>query len=108
MKVKFRFQKRSSVAITTIACASSILMLVKRFGYPEDELIKTIWISLGFLVTIIFIAAALALLIRYFANKNSLDFDEMTDGVDGKEEVSKLETPDSDIADEDAAAGSSK
>lgn len=75
MKVKFRFQKRSSVVITTLACASSILMLVKRFGYPEEELVKTIWISAGFLLLIILLAGVVALGIRYLHRRQVEDFD---------------------------------
>lgn len=67
MKFKVRFQKRSSVIITILACASSILMLVKRFGFPEEQVVQIVWISFGFLIVIMLFAAVIALFFRWLA-----------------------------------------
>ncbi len=69
MKFKLHFQRRYSVLITIIACAASILMLVKRFGFPEDQLVQILWLSLGFLLLIIVVAAPVALLMRWLASR---------------------------------------
>ncbi len=83
MKFKVRFQRRYSVMITIIACASSILMMVKRFGFPEEQVVQIIWVSLGFLLAIILIAAPIAFLGRWIAErgekKASLDQIEQKD-----------------------------
>ena len=83
MKFKIHFQRRYSVLITIIACASSILMLVKRFGFPEERLLQILWVSLGLLLTIILVAAPVALLMRWLASRHD---DEMhgDDGIEGE------------------------
>ncbi|MFL0799276.1 MAG: hypothetical protein K6L80_02395 [Agarilytica sp.] len=83
MKFKVRFQRRYSVMITIIACASSILMMVKRFGFPEEQVVQIIWVSLGFLVAIILVAAPIAFLGRWIAERadkqENLDHIEQND-----------------------------
>ncbi len=83
MKFKIHFQRRYSVLITIIACASSILMLVKRFGFPEERLLQILWVSLGLLLAIILVAAPVALLMRWLASRHD---DEMhgDDGIEGE------------------------
>ncbi len=76
MKFKVHFQRRLSVIITIFACASSILMMVKRFGFPEEEVINSIWISAGFLVVIIFIAVIIAFVIRLISDKREKELAE--------------------------------
>ncbi len=74
MKFKIRFQRRYSVFITIIACASSILMLVKRFGFPEEDVVQIVWICVGFLVAIICVAAPVAFISRWLSDRSEKDF----------------------------------
>lgn len=80
MKFKLRFQRRFSVFITIFACASSILMLVKRFGFPEEEVGQILGICFGFLVVIILLAAPIAFFSRWFADRSErLDVEAQQD-----------------------------
>ena len=70
LKIKIRFNRRYSTFITLLACAFSLSMMVRTFGFPVEELTKIGVISLISLVSIVLIAAPLALLLRYIANKH--------------------------------------
>lgn len=53
-------------------------MLVKRFGFPEEDVVQIVWICAGFLFAIICIAAPVAFVSRWLADRSEQDyFDEL-------------------------------
>lgn len=69
MKIKIRFNKRHGLITTLLACAFSIWMMVRSFGFPADQVMKIAWICLLFLAAIIIISAPIALVSRWLADR---------------------------------------
>ena len=72
MKFKIRFQRRYSVFITLMACAASVVMMMRNFGLPEETVIKYAWICLFLLAAILVVAAPLALIMRWLSNRREI------------------------------------
>lgn len=49
-------------------------MLVKRFGFPEEDVIQIVWICVGFLAAIICVAAPVAFFSRWLADRSNKEF----------------------------------
>lgn len=73
MKFKIRFQRRFSVMITIIACASAIYMMMKNFGYPQERVVEIAITSFILLGAILAIALPVALLLRWLSNRRERD-----------------------------------
>ena len=73
MKFKIRFQRRFSVMITIIACASAIYMMVKNFGFPQERVLEIAVTSVILLGAILVIALPVALVIRWVNNRRERD-----------------------------------
>lgn len=73
MKFKLHFQRRFSVMITIITCASAIYMMVKNFGYPQERVLEIAVTSVILLAVILVIALPVALLIRWVNNRRGRD-----------------------------------
>lgn len=64
MKVKIRFNKRSNVMITLIACGAALAMMVVRFDYPAEKLFEALWVAVVLLGGLVGAAALLGLGLR--------------------------------------------
>lgn len=73
MKFVVRFQRKVSVMITIIACASAIWFMVKRFAFPEETVIEFLIMCLVLLFFVILVTAPIALIGRWFADKAGRD-----------------------------------
>ena len=73
MKFKIGVSKRLNVAVTLVACASGLWLMVNRFGLSVDTLIKIFWVALIFLGFIVLIAAPAGLIYRWYKSKTDED-----------------------------------
>jgi len=74
LKIKVKINRKYNTFITVLACISAVWMMVVRFDFPIESVIKYTVISVAMVAILIAIAAPVALLARWWAErKNSHD-----------------------------------
>ncbi len=87
MKVKFKFNRRYSMVITLLACASSLWLIMTRFHFPAEEVLNIAFICLVLVVPLILFAAIVAFVSRKIADRR-MSFDDLIDHEASESEVS--------------------
>ncbi len=70
MKVKFKVRKGTGTYVSFIAGIAFIIMAVTRFDFPIEKIFEFLWICILMLVILVLLAAPVALLIRWWSNRN--------------------------------------
>jgi dolichyl-phosphate-mannose--protein O-mannosyl transferase len=71
VKIKIQYNRRYSMVITMLACASSVWMMINTFGFPVENVIKFVWICLVLLVALMLVAVPLAFVMRKLSDSRN-------------------------------------
>lgn len=65
MKITFRHSRYISFIVTMLACAASIVMMVKFFDYPVSAVMMYLFVCVTLLLLLIVVSACLAFIFRF-------------------------------------------
>lgn len=62
-------RRGSGIYVSVIAAIAFVYFVIDRFDFPVEKVLEFLWICVVLIVAIILVAAPVALLIRWWANR---------------------------------------